>query len=83
MPSFADTEITENSVQDVLDIDPAGKPAQRPRRQAQLLGDQIVPTGNVSAESPAESFLCPPEGRGGGARGVIKACSPPVKWPLA
>src|SRR5579862_465272 len=59
---LADTEITENRVQDVLNIDPASKPAQRPGGQAQLLGDQVVLPGHVAIESPTESFLCPLKG---------------------
>jgi hypothetical protein len=35
---FADAEIAENHVQDVLDVDPASEPPQRSRSEAQLLG---------------------------------------------
>ena len=34
---FANAEIPEDHIQEILDIDPARNPAQRPRRQAQVL----------------------------------------------
>ena len=39
--SLADAEIAEDGVQHVLDIDSAGEPAERPGRQAQVLGRQF------------------------------------------
>ena len=56
-PLFADTEIAENHVKNVLDIDAASHPAQRPGGQAQLLGDQIVFADQIIAQSPTESLL--------------------------
>ena len=39
---FADAEIPENHVQDVLDVDPADQPPERVSRQPQFLGDQFL-----------------------------------------
>ena len=40
LTSFSDTELTEDAIEDVLDADPPGDPAERARRQAQVLGQQ-------------------------------------------
>ena len=39
--SFSDTEITENNLEHVLDIDAPGKPSEGTGGQPQLLGDQL------------------------------------------
>ena len=62
---FADAEVAENHVQDVLDIDPAGEPPERPGGDAQLLGQQILAAGQLGRQRP-------PQGR----QGVLQG--PPV-----
>lgn len=49
---FADAEVAENHVQDILDVDPAGEPPQRPGSEAQLLGQQILAAGELGLERP-------------------------------
>ena len=65
---FADAEVAEDHVQDVLDVDPAGQAAERLAGEPQLLGQQIFAAGQVALARAAE-----PPGvlarRGGGARG--------------
>ena len=51
---FADAEVAENHVQDVLDIDPAGQAPERAGGDAQLLGQQILAAGHVAALGPAQ-----------------------------
>lgn len=53
-PLFADAEVAENDVQDVLDVDPPGKPAERTGGKPQLLGQQILLGGNVRRLRPAQ-----------------------------
>ena len=53
---FADAEVAEDHVQDVLDVDPAGKPPQRPGSDAQLLSQQILAAGHIGRQGPAQGF---------------------------
>ena len=46
---FADAEVAENHVQNILDIDPAGQTAQGTGREPQLLGQQILTAGDLAA----------------------------------
>jgi len=39
--SLSHAEIAKNHVEHIFDVDPTGQPAQRPRGQPQLLGDQL------------------------------------------
>ena len=39
--SLADAEIAKDHVENILDIDPAGEPAERPRGQPQLFGEDV------------------------------------------
>ena len=39
---LADAEIAEDHVENILDVDTAGQPPQRMRRQPQLLGHQFL-----------------------------------------
>ncbi len=50
---FADAEVAENHVQNILDIDPAGEPPERAGGDPQLLGQQILAAGHVAALAPA------------------------------
>jgi hypothetical protein len=45
--SLADAEIAEDDVEDVLDVDAAGETAQRLRRPAQLLGQEVLAAGEL------------------------------------
>ena len=40
--SFTDAEIAKDHVQNILDIDAPGQPAESRRRQAQLLGNELL-----------------------------------------
>ena len=40
--SFTDAEVAEDDVEDVLDVDPAGQPAERGGRNPQFLGDELL-----------------------------------------
>ena len=51
---FADAEIAENHVQDVLDVDPAGEPPQGASGDAQLFGQQILMTGEPRRQRPLQ-----------------------------
>ena len=51
--SFSYTEIGENPVENVLDIDAAGQSAERGRRLAQILGAQFQ-RGEVAVEEAVE-----------------------------
>src|SRR5438105_6354709 len=44
-PLFTDAEVAENDVQHVLDVDPAGQPAERLPGHSQFLGDDILAAG--------------------------------------
>ena len=52
--SFTNAEIAENNVEDVLDIDPAGQPAERRRRRPQFLGDQLFAPGAALGQRPVQ-----------------------------
>jgi hypothetical protein len=41
LPSLANTEIPEDHVEDILDIDPPEQPAQRSGRASQILGREL------------------------------------------
>ena len=51
---LADTEISEDHVEDIFDVDAAGEAAKRLRSQAQLLGQQILALGHWPTGGPAE-----------------------------
>ena len=51
---FADAKVAENHVQDVLDIDPAGQPAERAGGDPQLLGQQILAAGHFASLRPLQ-----------------------------
>src|SRR5664279_900979 len=51
---FADAEVPENHVQDILDIDPAGEAPKRAGGDAQLLRQQILAGGDFAALGPAQ-----------------------------
>src|SRR5208282_1786579 len=50
--SFTNTEIAEDNVEDVLDIHPAGQPAERRGGRPQFLGDQLLAPGGTLGERP-------------------------------
>jgi hypothetical protein len=52
---FADAEIPEDHVEDVLDVDPAGQLAQGGGSEAQLLGHQVFTAGGRFGEGAAKS----------------------------
>lgn len=52
---FADAEIAENHVEDVLYIDPAGEPPEGAGGDAQLLGQQILACGEIGRQCPQQS----------------------------
>ena len=52
--SFADAEIAEDHVENVLDVDPAGQPAERPGGQPQFLGHQLLAPDGPSAQRAFE-----------------------------
>ena len=60
MALFADAEIAENDVQNVLDIDPAGQAAQRLGGKPEFLGDDILAAvlafGQGAREGVAREF---------------------------
>src|SRR6185437_12095064 len=41
--SFADTKFAEDHVENVLDVDPTGEPAERCGSRSQLFGNQLLP----------------------------------------
>jgi len=51
---LADTEIAEDHVEHVLDIDPAGQAGQRPGGEAKLLGQEIFALGHWPSRRAAE-----------------------------
>ena len=64
---FADAEIAEDDVENVLDIDAAGQTSERLAGGAQLLGQQILAAGTAPARAAKRPR--PPAKRGDGARG--------------
>jgi len=52
--SFTNTEIAENNVEDVLDIHPAGQPAEGRCSRPQLLGDQLFAPGATLGQRTIE-----------------------------
>src|SRR5665213_41704 len=52
---FADAEVAEDHVQDVLDIDPASEASERPGGDAQFLGQQILTGRHLARLGAAES----------------------------
>ena len=52
--SLPDAEVAEDHVEDVLDVDPAGEAAERPGRQPQFLGDQLLLAGAADRQRPAQ-----------------------------
>ena len=46
---LSDTEIAEDHVENVLDIDPPGQPAEALSGQAQVLGDDVLAPDGPSA----------------------------------
>jgi len=43
---LSDTEVPEDNVENILDIDSPGEPAERARSQAELLGQQVFALGH-------------------------------------
>jgi hypothetical protein len=60
---FADAEIAENHIQNVLDVDPAGEAPQRPRRQPDLLGDEFLGAARSQSKRPIQGFRGLPQGQ--------------------
>ena len=54
MALFANAEVAEYHVQNVLDIDPAGEAAERPGRKPQLFGQQVLLGRNIGALRPPQ-----------------------------
>src|SRR5437879_13063093 len=52
-PLLAYTKISEDHIEDILDIDAAGEPAECPRREPQLLGDKLF--GSVAPQRQGAS----------------------------
>ena len=71
--SFADAEVAEDHVQDVLDIDPAGQPPQRAGGDAELFGQQILAAGERGLASP-------PQGRQGILQGAPMPLAGDQRW---
>ena len=66
--SFTNTKIAKDHVQNILDIDSAGEPAERRRSRAQFLGDQLLIARLLSRQRAIErrnGFL---QARGDGGR---------------
>ena len=55
---FADAEIAENRVQDILDIDPSGQAAERASGDAQLFGQQVLAAGEAGPQRPPQGSQC-------------------------
>ena len=49
---FADAEVAENHIQDLLDIDPTGEAPERAGGDPQLLGQQILMAGHFAPLRP-------------------------------
>ena len=54
---LADTEVAEDHVQDILDVDPTGQAAQGTDGDAQLLGEQILTAGDLAPQRPPQRCL--------------------------
>ena len=52
---FADAEVPEDHIENILDIDPASKPAKGSGGGAKLLGHQVLLTGEARRQRPVQS----------------------------
>ncbi len=55
--SFPDAELPEDHVQQILDVDPAGQPAQRAGGEAELLGDDVLAAARPLGQRAVERGL--------------------------
>ena len=79
---FADAEVAEDHVQNVLDVDPAGQPAERVRGDAQLLGQQILAGGDSRIRARRSAARVSSSARRWRSR-VTSAGSAPPRWASA
>ena len=82
LPLFADAEVAEDHVQDVLDIDPAGEAPERAGGDAQLLGQQILTAGQLGAAARRRAARASSSARRWRSR-VTSAGSAPARKPSA
>src|SRR5713101_4639033 len=51
---FSNAKITENHIQNILHVDPAGQPTERPAGEPQFFGNDILPAGEVLGGRPIQ-----------------------------
>ena len=78
---FPDTEVAEDHVQDILDIDPAGQPPERTGGDPQLFCQKIRPADVLRLAARGPPAARPPCGACGGAPGIAPAgTAKPSAW---